>query len=125
MARRKRGIALWYVLFHRACGHVPDDKHQIRYPNPTDSYNRMKSGYVGYIDRGRFELIFDANGPLGDRTLGVDVPEDFEPLPSVANLSRTNTLPPYNIFEETKSSVQFTAGGSAYVFRSYHEVLLV
>ena len=69
--------------------------------------------------------FIDANGPLGDRTLGIDVPEDFEPLPSVASLSRTNTLPPYNIFEETKSSVQFTAGASAYVFRLHQEVLLV
>ena len=82
------------------------------YPPPTDSYPVMKRGYVGYIVRGCFELLFDANGPLGDRVLGRDVPEDFEPLPSEASISRHRLRPPVNLFLESKRAVSVTAEAS-------------
>ena len=35
---------------------------------------------MGYIRRGRFHLLFSAGSPLGERTLGTDVPTTFKPL---------------------------------------------
>ena len=71
----------------------------------------MKRGYVGYIVRGCFELLFDANGPLGDRLPGRDVPEDFEPLPPEASYSRRRLRPPVNLFLESKQAI--TVAGEA------------
>ena len=73
-----------------------------RYPSPTSSYVKIRCGYVGFVVRGRFELLFDSNGPLGSRVLGRDVPLDFEPLPEVATQARSQVLPPRNLVVEGK-----------------------
>lgn len=52
----------------------------FREPAPTQSYNCIDFGDVGFIRRGQFHLLFSAARPLGVRQLGVDVPVTFEPL---------------------------------------------
>lgn len=49
-------------------------------PAPTQSYNRVDFGDVGFIRGGQFHLLFSAARPLGVRQLGIDVPATFEPL---------------------------------------------
>ena len=52
----------------------------VRNPDPTEQYSRIKCGYVGYISRGRFELLFDATTPLAYSRPGRNVPEGYRPL---------------------------------------------
>ena len=51
-----------------------------RDPTPTQDYTRIKIGDVGFIDKGKFHLLFSAGSPLGERQLGRDVPDKFESL---------------------------------------------
>lgn len=94
---------------------TPDNQARAfdRDPSPTQSYLRLKRGFVGYMVRGCFELLFDANGPLGDRILGEDVPEDFEPLPQKATLARSRLRPPIDIFMQSKKSLRISASAEA------------
>ena len=46
---------------------------------------------------GRFRMIFDANGPLGDRIPGRDVPEDFISLPQEYVLLEEDERPPQRL----------------------------
>ena len=98
-----------WICLARSATHC---QHFHRDPCPTDSYKRVKRGYVGYVVRGCFELLFDANGPLGDRVLGQDVPDDFEPLPQEADFVRRRLRPPADMFLESKKSIGITAEAS-------------
>ena len=51
-----------------------------REPAPTQSYERISFGDVGFIRKGQFNLLFSAGCPLGERRLGIDVPLTFEEL---------------------------------------------
>jgi hypothetical protein len=51
-----------------------------REPAPTQRYNRISVGDVGFIRCGQFHLLFSAGCPLGERRLGIDVPLTFEEL---------------------------------------------
>ena len=51
-----------------------------RDPTPTRDYTRIEIGDVGFIDKGKFHLLFSAGSPLGERQRGYDVPRHFEPL---------------------------------------------
>ena len=51
-----------------------------REPTPTQDYTRIKIGDVGFVRCGQFHLLFSAGSPLGERQLGRDVPDKFEPL---------------------------------------------
>lgn|ERR1700753_487605 len=51
----------------------------FREPAPTN-YTRVRIGDVGFIRRGQFHLLFSAGSPLGERRLGIDVPDTFEEL---------------------------------------------
>jgi hypothetical protein len=53
-----------------------------REPAPTNRYNRISIGDVGFIRWGRFHLLFSAGCQLGlgERRLGIDVPSTFEEL---------------------------------------------
>ena len=42
--------------------------------------DRIQLADVGYIRGGRFNLLFSAGEPLGDRKRGFDVPQTFEDL---------------------------------------------
>jgi hypothetical protein len=50
-----------------------------RQPAPAGC-TRIAVGDVGFIRRGRFNLLFSAGSPLGERRLGEDVPTTFEEL---------------------------------------------
>ena len=63
-----------------------------REPSPVN-YTRIAIGDVGFIRRGQFHLLFSAGSPLGERQLGVDVPETFEQL-TVGTLVRDKPRPP-------------------------------
>ena len=52
----------------------------FREPAPTQSYECINFGDVGFIHHGRFCLLFSAGRPLGGRQRGVDVPLTFEEL---------------------------------------------
>ncbi|KAJ3555107.1 hypothetical protein NM688_g2760 [Phlebia brevispora] len=108
MARMKFGIGLWY-------------------PSPPSSFKKIKIGYVGYIRRGRFRLIFDANGPIGDRVLGRDVPEGFIPLPSERTVAEEYLRPPEPLYTESNKSsgVEIQASSSLYdTYMLYYHVCL-
>jgi len=51
----------------------------MREPAPHSS-ERVKIGDVGYFRGGHFHLLFYAGSPRGERELGADVPQTFEPL---------------------------------------------
>jgi len=51
-----------------------------REPAPLQYFDRIRPGDVGYIHRGRFNLLFSAGAPLGERQLGVDIPHTFTRL---------------------------------------------
>ena len=76
------------------CGSLKDAIS--RDPTPTQDYTRIKIGDVGFIDKGRFHLLFSAGSPLGERRPGHDVPDTFEPLnvgiPEFGNPRRADCL---------------------------------
>ena len=51
-----------------------------REPAPLSYFTCVQPGDVGYIRTGCFHLLFSAGRPLGNRSLGVDVPRTFKPL---------------------------------------------
>jgi len=51
-----------------------------REPAPPPDLERIQPGDVGYILKGCFHLLFSAGRPLGERELGVDVPQTFKQL---------------------------------------------
>ena len=51
-----------------------------RNPSPADGCPPVKIGDVGLICEGRFELLFSAGSPLGERQPGVDIPDGFKEL---------------------------------------------
>lgn len=51
-----------------------------REPSPTQKYERINFGDVGFIRHGKFHLLFSAGCPLGERKLGIEVPPTFEEL---------------------------------------------
>ena len=64
-----------------------------REPSPTTGNTGLKIGDVGFIRSGRFHLLFSAGLPLGERTLGIDVPRTFVPL-DVGELDETTPRDP-------------------------------
>ena len=78
MSEHDYGDALWSVARSALC--VPClIAHRIRYPTPLSYFKRIQPGDVGYIRRGRFNLLFSA-GSSGKRQLDTDVPRTFKPL---------------------------------------------
>ena len=58
--------------------------------------------------------MFDANGPLGDRVVGRDVPEGFEPLDAEAGKLRTGKRLPENriVAKSTDKGIKLDANSS-------------
>lgn len=76
----KYGDALWSMVSALQSLRAQSDIDR-REPCPTyHSYRRVRPGDVGYINEGRFHLLFSAGIPLGSRVLGTNVPSTFEPL---------------------------------------------
>jgi hypothetical protein len=59
-----------------------------REPAPTNRYNRIRIGDVGFVRRGQFNLLFSAGCPLGERQPGIHVPLTFEELHVGASVFR-------------------------------------
>ena len=76
MTRKRGGIGMWF----------PDQPATI------------KVGQVGFVLDGHFTVIFDANGPLGERVLGRDVPKDFTPLPDQCTVIEEGTRPAERLY---------------------------
>jgi hypothetical protein len=56
--------------------------HGLRDPLPPilgydEMLDHVSVGHVGYMDKGRFVLLFDAAQPIGSRREGRDVPQGF------------------------------------------------
>ncbi|KII89724.1 hypothetical protein PLICRDRAFT_697586, partial [Plicaturopsis crispa FD-325 SS-3] len=79
-----------------------------------ESYDFIHIGDVGWIDSGKFRLLFRAAEPLGNRIPGQHVPEKFEPLDCGNDVQLTD-LPPYRITAGSSSTVGASAGVAASV----------
>lgn len=65
-----------------------------REPSPAaNRHTSIKIGDVGFIHRGRFNLLFSAGSPLGTRKRGRDVPATFKPL-NVGKIESGPVRPP-------------------------------
>lgn len=49
--------------------------------DPTPQPAQIRIGDVGFVYLGGFRTLFNITDSLGERTLGKDVPKDFQPLP--------------------------------------------
>ena len=87
-----------------------------RDPTPTDRYNRINVGDVGFIRWGRFNLLFSASCSLGlgGRRPGFDVPLTFEEL-HVGDPQHRQPLPPVPLYTETVRKIEAGAGASVSV----------
>ena len=95
-----------------------------REPAPTDKYDRVNIGDVGFIRWGQFHLLFSAGSPLGERRLGEDVPVTFEPL-AVGEVARRQPRLPCCLRTDTVRQVGASIGTTlspnlcALCFRSF------
>lgn len=53
---------------------------RYRQPSPLPNYSCISIGDVGFIHDGKFNLVFSAGSPQGQRQPGVDVPVGFQQL---------------------------------------------
>ena len=85
-----------------------------REPAPTDRYNCISIGDVGFIRWGQFNLLFHAGRPLGEQDLGTDVPYTFEELPIGESVFR-DPLDPGSFNTDTVRKIKVNASASASV----------
>ena len=82
-----------------------------REPAPTNRYNRISIGDVGFVRWGQFHLLFSAGRPLGERQLGIDVPSTFEEL-YVGDSGFRQPLDPRPLKTDTVQKMKVTASAT-------------
>lgn len=70
---------------------------------------RISIGDVGYVRHGAFHLLFSAGRPLGERQLGIDVPDTFEEL-TVGSVLPRQARPPGYLHTDTVREIETGPG---------------
>lgn len=60
-------------------------------PDPAGQYDRIRVGDVGYVLFGGFQRLFNCFVPESDPINRLGVPEGFEPLPAVSQVTYRRT----------------------------------
>jgi len=90
-----------------------------REPTPLQYFKRVQPGDVGYIHRGRFNLLFSAGCPLGGREPGIDVPITFKQL-DVGTI--VNTLPRLPGYTSSKTVQEKPCQGRGRMYPYVHSI---